>query len=442
MNRIAKMLKTQMKMGYWTGFTMAMYPGQFAYEKIDVDFEKVWSDRKEVNLYYHIPFCKSLCPYCGFFTIANDDTSYINKYVEQLNNQMREYASFLNNGNGGVIKSICFGGGTPNYIPLEAYEKIFDTLHKSYLFFDDAIEPSMEISPEIINEEYIKGLSQIGIRRLSLGVQSLNVSLRKKINRENNYDLLQLADIMRKYNMNINIDVMSGLVGQTPKMFMDTLEKLMEFKPETISIYPLAGRGSSMIKKSEQIMSNKEKYELFREFYDFLLNQDYYCESGIKFVKKNQSSTHQQKIYEYQGIDTMGVGCAARSYNYHTHYTVESGFNHKKRHQVLDEFLQDGYRNMNYYGIHIDEQERKCRFAIYGLFIGRVELDKYKELFNTVFEDDFKEQVEAILELELVKREGNCLISTKEGITYTDIMCYQFWSKSVNEKYKNIERVK
>lgn len=48
MNRIAKMLKTQMKMGYWTGFTMAMYPGQFAYEKIDVDFEKVWSDRKSV----------------------------------------------------------------------------------------------------------------------------------------------------------------------------------------------------------------------------------------------------------------------------------------------------------------------------------------------------------------------------------------------------------
>lgn len=69
-------------------------------------------------------------------------------------------------------------------------------------------------------------------------------------------------------------------------------------------------------------------------------------------------------------------------------------------------------------------------------------LDKYKALFNTDFEDDFKEQVEAILELELVKREGNCLISTKEGITYTDIMCYQFWSKNVNEKYKNIEEVK
>lgn len=441
MNKIAKLLKTQMKMGYWTGFTMAMYPGQFAYEKIDVDFEKVWSDRKEVNLYYHIPFCKSLCPYCGFFTIAQNDVSYINKYVDQLNNQMKEYASFLNNGNGGVIKSICFGGGTPNYIPLQAHEKIFETLRKSSLVFDEKLEPSMEISPEIINEEYIKGLRDIGIRRLSLGVQSLNLDLRQKINRDNNYDLLQLADVMRKYDMNMNIDVMNGIQGQTPEMFMDTLEKLMEFKPETISIYPLAGKDSSMIKKDNQVMSNKEKYDLFRVFYDYLLDQDYYCESSVKFVKKNQPSTHQQKIYEYQGVDTMGVGCAARSYNYHTHYTVESRFNPKNRRQLLDEFLEDGYRNMTYYGINIDEQERKCRFAIYGLFIGKVELDKYKELFNADFEEDFKEQVEAILELELVKREGNCLVSTKEGIVYTDIMCAQFWSANVNEKYKKSKEV-
>ena len=196
MNKIAKLLKTQMKVGYWTGFTMAMYPGQFAYEIIDVDFEKVWSDRKEVNLYYHIPFCKSLCPYCGFFTIAQNDMSYINKYVDQLNNQMKDYASFLNGGNGGVIKSICFGGGTPNYIPIQAHERIFETLRKSPLVFDEKIEPSMEISPEIISEEYIKGLKDIGIKRLSLGVQSLNLDLRRKINRESNYDLLQLAGYM------------------------------------------------------------------------------------------------------------------------------------------------------------------------------------------------------------------------------------------------------
>ncbi len=436
MNKIAKILKTQMKMGYWTGFTMAMYPGQFAYEPIEVDFQKVWEDRKDLNLYYHIPFCKSLCPYCGFFTIAQNDVDYIHKYIEQLNHQMTTYAAYLNHGNGGKIKSICFGGGTPNHIPIQEYDKIFDTLYKSSLVLDEKLEPSMEISPELIHEEYIKGLKEVGIRRLSLGVQSLNLDLRQKINRESNYNLLELADIMRKYDMNINIDVINGIGGQTPELFMDTLTKLMEFKPETISIYPLAGKESSMIKRGSNTMSNKQKYDLFRVVYDYLLSQDYYCESSVKFVRKNQPSTHQQKIYEYQGIDTMGVGCAARSYNYHMHYTVESRFNPKKRKQLMDEYLTQGFENMNYYGIAMNEVERKSRFAIYGLFIGTVDLKEYKELFHTDFEEDFKEQTEAILELGLVQKEQNQLIATKEGRVYTDIMCALFWSENAIEKHK------
>lgn len=436
MNRIARLLKTQMKMGYWTGFTMAMYPGQFAYEPIQVDFEKVWEDRAEINLYYHIPFCKSLCPYCGFFTIAQNDKDYIHKYVEQLNRQMSLYASYLNHGNGGTIKSICFGGGTPNHIPINEYDKIFNTLHKSNLVLDDMIEPSMEVSPELLHEDYIKGLNKVGIRRLSLGVQSLNLDLRQKINRESNYNLLELAELMRKYDMNINIDVMSGIAGQTSEMFMDSLKKLMEFKPETISIYPLAGNESSMIKREANTMSNKEKYELFRVFYDYLLSEDYYCESSVKFVRKNQPSTHQQKIYEYQGIDTMGVGCAARSYNYHMHYTVESRFNPKQRKQLMDEYITQGFDNMTYYGIAMNETERKCRFAIYGLFIGTVDLANYKKLFHSDFTEDFKEQVEAILELGLVKKEQGKLIATKEGRVYTDIMCAQFWSEEARKKHK------
>ncbi len=437
MNKVAKLLKTQMKLGYWPGFTMAMYPSQFAYEPIEVNFPEIWKDRREVNLYYHIPFCKSICPYCGFFTIAQKDMDYIERYVDRLNNQLLSYAEYLNGGEKGLVKSICFGGGTPNYTPIGAYDKIFDTLHSSGLLFDNALEPSMEISPELIDEEYIKQLERIGIRRLSLGVQSLNLNLRQTINRANNYNLLDLADIMRKYNMNINIDVMSGIGGQTQEMFMDTLEKLMVFKPETISIYPMAGKESSMIKKDFKTMSNREKYQLFREFYDYLLEQGYYCESNVKFVLRNQPSTHQQKIYEYQGVDTMGIGCGARSYNYYTHYSVEERFNPKNRKQLLDEYMTRDFQDMKYFGLHMNEQERKCRFAIYGSFVGTLDMKKYNSLFGSDFCEDFKEQVGAVLKLGLMKKnEQEQLVLTKEGRVYTDLICTQFWSEAVVEKYK------
>lgn len=435
MNKTAKVLRTQIKLGYWPGFTMAMYPSQFTYEPIDVDFESIWRDRTELNLYYHIPFCKSICPYCGFFTIAQNNTDYINKYIDVINEQLKVYAGYSDKTT--VIKSICFGGGTPNHAPIGAYDKIFNTLNSVNVKLDENIEPSMEISPELITEEYIRGLKAVGIKRLSLGVQSLNLDLRTTINRDNNYNLLKLTEVMRKYSMNMNIDIMNGIAGQTPEMFMDTLEKLMEFKPETISIYPLAGKDSSMIKKDSNTMSNKEKYGLFRVFHDYLVDQGYDCESNVKFVLKNQTSTHQQKIYEYQGVDTLGIGCAARSYNYHTHYSVEHRFNPNKRKSLLDEFLTKDFREMHYYGFQMNELERKSRFAIYGLFIGRVEMKKYKELFGSSFEEDFEEQVEAILELELVKRtENDELILTKEGRVYTDLICGQFWSEEVKRKFK------
>ena len=434
MNKIEKLLRTQKKLGYWPGFTMAMYPSQFAYEEVKVDFERIWKDRNEVNLYYHIPFCKSLCPYCGFFTIAQNDKDYIRKYVSKINEQLNTYVGYFQKK--GTIKSICFGGGTPNYAPIDCYDSIFENLNRLNVCLDEKIEPSMEVSPELIDEDYIRDLHSIGIKRLSLGVQSLNLDIRRTINRESNYNLLQLVEIMRKYKMNINIDVMSGIAGQTKESFMDTIHTLMEFKPETISIYPMAGKDSSMIKKSENIMTNKEKYELFREYYDYLLDHGYYCESNVKFVLKNQPSTHQQKIYEYQGIDTMGIGCAARSYNHYTHYSVEDRFNPAKRKTLLDEYLQKDFREMTYFGIHMNEMERKCRFAIYGIFIGCVDMKKYYGDFGSSFKSDFSEQVEALLNLGFVtETEDDKLLLTKEGRVYTDLICVQFWSEDVKKVY-------
>ena len=66
MNKIEKLLSTQIRMGYWNGFSSAMYPGQFAYKPISVNFDEIWKNYKKINLYFHIPFCKFLCSYCGF----------------------------------------------------------------------------------------------------------------------------------------------------------------------------------------------------------------------------------------------------------------------------------------------------------------------------------------------------------------------------------------
>lgn len=436
MNRTERILANQIKMGYWPGYTMAMYPSQFAYSKTDVDFKEIWKDTKEVNLYLHIPFCKSLCPYCGFFTIANNDMSYMDKYIDKLIEQIKFYSNcFREKVN---IKSICFGGGTPNYLPVKYYYKIFDVLKSGNFYFDELLEPSMEISPEIIDENYIKELKNVGIRRLSMGVQSLDFNLRNTIKRENNYNLFDLIDIIRKYEMNINIDLMSGLMGQTEESFMNTLKEIVKIKPENISIYPLAGKESSMF-ENEKHMTNKQKYDLFKVYYDYLLENNYYCESNVKFVLKNQNSTHQQKIYEYNGVETLGIGCAARSYNNYMHYSLENRFNIAQRKQLLDSYINTDFEKMDWYGVVIDVDELKSRFAIYGLFMGHVDMKKYEKLFNSSFMEDFKENIEAILNLELAVKSDNEILLTPKGRIYTDNICQLFWSEKVKKIYKEKE---
>lgn len=422
-------------MGFWPGFTMAMYPSQFAYKKIDINLTKIWRNTSEVNLYYHIPFCKSKCPYCGFFSITQNDGEYMMKYIEKLNKQALYYDQMFNNKVN--IKSICFGGGTPNHAPIKAYYEIFDTLSKMNVSFDQNLEPSMEISPEIINEDYIRQLHQIGIKRLSLGVQSLDINLRNTINRLNNYDLFQLVDLMRKYDMNINIDVINGLAGQTPGMFMSTLEALLTFMPETISIYPLAGNNSSMFNKGKNIMTNKEKYILFDRFYQYLIDNGYDCESHVKFIKSNQTSTHQQKIYEYEGIETLGIGCAARSYNQYIHYSMESTFNTCAAYGLLQSYMDKPFEEYEWFGVAMDESELKSRFAIYSFLLDRLDTDKYFDQFKSCFADDFKEAIEVVTENGLVERtKDNKYTLTRKGRTYADLVCMQFWSENVKKLYK------
>ena len=436
MNNLSKILKKQIEWGFWPGFVMAMYPSQFTYEKVDIDVQDIWKNTTDINLYYHIPFCKWKCPYCGFFSVLQKDDEFMHRYVYKMIEQVKYYNSaFQKKVN---IKSICFGGGTPNYLPIQYYYEIFNNLSNMNVSFSSELEPSMEISPEIIDENYVRQLKDIGIKRLSLGVQSLDENIRTSINRSNNYSLIQMVELLRKYDMRINIDIINGLEGQTPELFMSTLLEILAFKPENISIYPLAGKNSSVFKRDKNIMTSKEKYMLFNEYYDYLTSNGYDCESHVKFVRSDQSSTHQQKIYEYQGVETLGLGCAARSYNRFYHYSLESQFNMKttNRIELLDHFLKTPFDEYIWYGIKIDEVEQKCRYVIYSFLVKQLEGQKYYDLFGTKFTDDFEEEIKAVIDNGLINQTSDDLFEiTKKGRTYTDLLCMQFWSDKVKQIY-------
>lgn len=430
--QISKMIQT----GFWPGFVVGMYPSQFAYRPIKVDFN-CWRKVREVNLYYHIPFCKWKCPYCTFFMTVHYDDEVAARYIDKVNEQFNFINSYFEEPM--VVKSICFGGGTPNSIHVNLYEKIFDTLRKANVIFHEDLEPSMEVSPEILDEPYIKRLAEIGIKRLSLGVQSLDKDLRKSINRKENLNIYDIVDILRKYNLNINFDVMYGLEGQTAESFMDTLKELVKLTPETFSLYPLAGSKTSMFKKKDSLMTTKERYQLFDVFYDHLTSNGYECESHVKFKKKNQHSTHQQKIYEYQGTPTLGLGCGARSYNEHVHYTTEYTKNSLTARKYIDEYIEKDYKDLQFCGFEMNEDENKRRTVIYAFFMGKLDPKIYFDKYGTDIWQDFHVELNALLQNDLIEIKDNEVYLTRKGRKYTDLVGFIFWSEDVASMYAPIK---
>ncbi|MBQ8476267.1 radical SAM family heme chaperone HemW, partial [bacterium] len=185
--------------------------------------------KKMINCtYLHIPFCKTKCHYCAFCSFpllrAKD------KYIEGL---IKEIKYFYKNE---YQKTIYFGGGTPSLLDIEDVEKIL-----SYFNFDYNTSITFELNPENAQSDYLLALKNLGINRISLGVQSFDDEILKLLNRcHTSSSAMSAIDNIKKAGFdNISIDLMYGLPNQNEKIWLNTLNKALELDLAHISLYGL-----------------------------------------------------------------------------------------------------------------------------------------------------------------------------------------------------------
>lgn len=188
-------------------------------------------------LYVHLPFCKHRCAYCDFATQAIErDSPVIGEYVEQLVLDMRRKAK---EGELAAIETVYLGGGTPSYIGQKHLSNLLYTLGLSMNLTPD-VECSMEANPESITPELIKDIYALGVNRLSIGVQSFDDGLLKTLDRVHDGKRAEEAILMAKERFdNVSVDLMCGVPGQTPEMFLESVQKAVDLGVTHISVYPL-----------------------------------------------------------------------------------------------------------------------------------------------------------------------------------------------------------
>lgn len=431
----------QIQASRWPGYVYT-YPHKKAYRLFEkLDMTSVWKEAPDkLNLYVHVPFCETRCTYCNLFLMPlgkkdqGGAQEYTDMYVDAVIRQIESYRPLFNNPE---IVSVYFGGGTPNYFSLKQLDRIVDRLRQAFPNWDSEIEPSIECLPYLLDEEYLQGLREMGFRRISMGVQSLDHGDLKVMNRESDSArILDIYRLARQAGLNTNIDIIYGLPGQNMEAMIQNLMRVLSLSPQpsTINLYPLVVReltGMAKIVPGGHA-SGEEKYEFFHEACRILAENGYQWESSVRFSLVGGNSTYKQQILEFEGICTLGLGSGARSYaptvSYAQPYKVRRG----PTKGIINAYIEaDFAEGIPFEAFFFGPDELKRRFVIYSFLLGALDFSRYQGEYGESPDQSYPAEFEALREHGLVEMNANRLLLSDKGRRYHDIVVNVFESEQV-----------
>ena len=266
------------------------------------------------GIYIHIPFCKTRCIYCGFFS-----TTSLGKrtaYVDKLCSELSERRSYLPSGQ---IDTVYFGGGTPSQLPVEDVDKILQCIYNIYNVREEA-EITLEGNPDDLSKECLTDLRRIGVNRLSMGVQTFDNRRLSFLRRRHSAEQAEQAVKMAQEAgfSNISIDLMFGFPSQSIEEWEQDLQKTVSLGVQHISAYSLMyEEGTQLTKMLEKGEVEEISDDLSLKMYEVLMttlaDNGYEHYEISNFAKPGFRSRHNSSYW--QGIPYLGVGAGAHSYD-------------------------------------------------------------------------------------------------------------------------------
>jgi oxygen-independent coproporphyrinogen-3 oxidase len=364
------------------------------------------------GIYIHVPFCKTRCIYCDFFT--GTDLSYKEDYVRAVCEEISLRERYLG---GDTIKTIYFGGGTPSLFNKSDFEKIFQTINSTFKVESDA-EITLEANPDDLSDEYLNDLKCLSFNRISIGIQSFNDKELEFLNRRHSADKAKEA-VRRCQKLgfdNISIDLMYGLPDQTIDSWISNLEKAIDLNIQHISAYHLIYEEDTMLYKLLQ--QNKIRpvnedlsVEMFSIMIDKLSAAGFIHYEISNFAKDACTSKHNSSYW--LGEKYLGLGAAAHSYN-----GDERAWNIAS----IGGYIQGiGNENPNIEIEHSDVYTRYNEYIMTGLrTMWGVDLEKLEHAFGKDLLDYCLRNVSKYIDMQLVVETDNILKLTKKGIFVSD----------------------
>ena len=373
---------------------------------------------KDTGIYIHIPFCLSKCLYCDFTSFRGRDgmyESYKNALLKEIRNTplLEEY----------LIKSIFIGGGTPTVLPPRFISEIMEELSKLHIA-DDA-EITIEANPKTLNMDYLRVLKFSGINRLSMGLQSTDNTVLKKIGRIHKYEdfLINYNDALKAGFHNISADIMFGLPGQDIEGFSNTVETVSKLGLRHISAYSLIiEEGTHFFDLYEEgklnLPEESEERKMYYLLIDTLSSKDYIHYEISNFSKKGFESQHNIRYWE-RG-EYFGFGLSAHSLVENVRY---------ENTEDLSFYIENSsnLKNIRTNSHEISEKEAMEEFMFLGLrLIKGIGVEKFKKIFGKDIFSVYYKPIHDNIKKGLLMYEANRIFLTAKGLDLSNMVMADF----------------
>lgn len=376
--------------------------------------------KKKLGIYIHIPFCTKKCGYCDFYSVTWNEIQE-HTYIQAAVNEIKSYSNLASKF---VVDSIFIGGGTPSIINPQNLENLISTIRNIFTVEDDC-EISMEANPNSLNDN-LKTYREIGINRLSIGIQSLNDSILKNIGRiHNSKEALEAIDRSKSFGFdNINVDVMFNIPGQTIDDINDTINQLVNKDIKHISFYSLK------LEKGTPMYSLEQSKEIIMPDED--IERDMYY-AGRQIMEKHNLKQYEISNYAMKGYECrhnlkywnqdeyIGIGPSAHSF---------LGKIRFKNPSDLTEYILNGDED-GIFERNIQEVMNK-EDLIFEYIMLRLRLTEglkfidFKKKFSINFKEAYNEQIDNLTKNNLIELDEDAIWLTKRGMDISNYVFSQF----------------
>lgn len=359
------------------------------------------TDGSPVSLYLHLPFCKSLCWYCGCATVITRKLDQSDRYIDYLEKEILLLKRDLHPGH--RVVQIHFGGGTPNFLTAEQLERLMLLLEKHFNYAQE-VEFGVEFDPRGLDRDQIAVLAAHGLNRASIGVQDVNPVVQKAIHRiqPEQMNMNAVAMLREAGITSINTDLIYGLPHQTPDSYSETIDAVLRMDPDRITTFGYAHvpwmKPAQKLLDSEALPGPEVRLELlqtgirrFTEAGYRFIGIDHFAKPGDELSRAQDSGKLHRNFQGYSthsGVSIIGLGMTSIS-------------------QLPVAYLQNARELDDYYrmldegrlpvikGYRLNSDDVIRRDVIMTLMCGlELQFDRIEEKYNISFTDYFSDELE------------------------------------------------